>query len=66
VTRVARSSILPSTSADRRAGVKVTLKNFGRDRRYPIVNRFPGPARRCRSLTARHQDGAAKSEACDY
>jgi NAD+ synthase len=20
--------------------VKVTLKNFGRDRRYPIVNRF--------------------------
>ena len=29
-------------------GVKVTLKNFGRDRRYPIVNRFqelgPGPA----------------------
>ncbi|HEX4407251.1 MAG TPA: NAD+ synthase [Xanthobacteraceae bacterium] len=33
-------------------GVKVTLKNFGRDRRYPIVNRFidqgaamPGPDR---------------------
>nr|MBA2411404.1 NAD+ synthase [Burkholderiaceae bacterium] len=21
-------------------GVKVTLKSFGRDRRYPIVNRF--------------------------
>ena len=21
-------------------GVKVTLKNFGRDRRYPIVNKF--------------------------
>ena len=21
-------------------GVKVTLRNFGRDRRYPIVNRF--------------------------
>ena len=21
-------------------GVKVTLKNFGRDRRYPITNRF--------------------------
>jgi NAD+ synthase len=21
-------------------GVKVTLKNFGRDRRYPIINRF--------------------------
>jgi len=25
-------------------GVKVTLKNFGRDRRYPIVNRFHDPA----------------------
>jgi NAD+ synthase len=24
-------------------GVKVTLKNFGRDRRYPIVNRFADP-----------------------
>ena len=24
-------------------GVKVTLKNFGRDRRYPIVNRFSDP-----------------------
>ena len=21
-------------------GVKVTLRNFGRDRRYPIINRF--------------------------
>src|SRR5580692_8080783 len=26
-------------------GVKVTLKNFGRDRRYPIVNRFQDPGR---------------------
>ena len=24
-------------------GVKVTLKNFGRDRRYPIINRFNDP-----------------------
>jgi NAD+ synthase len=24
-------------------GVKVTRKNFGRDRRYPIVNRFRDP-----------------------
>jgi NAD+ synthase len=24
-------------------GVKVTLKNFGRDRRYPIVNHFRDP-----------------------
>jgi NAD+ synthase len=37
-------------------GVKVTLKNFGRDRRYPIVNRFraASPVR-----------GAAASEAAD-
>jgi NAD+ synthase len=26
-------------------GVKVTQKNFGRDRRYPIVNRFRDPGR---------------------
>jgi NAD+ synthase len=24
-------------------GVKVTLRSFGRDRRYPIVNRFRDP-----------------------
>src|SRR6266700_1631097 len=24
-------------------GVKVTLRNFGRDRRYPIVNKFRDP-----------------------
>jgi NAD+ synthase len=50
-------------------GVKVTLKNFGRDRRYPIVNRFrdsgaavPEPDR---SLL---KDGAAvaKGEAFDF
>jgi NH(3)-dependent NAD(+) synthetase (EC 6.3.1.5) len=30
-----------STSAgNRRRGVKVTRRNFGRDRRYPITNRF--------------------------
>ncbi len=47
-------------------GVKVTLKNFGRDRRYPIVNRFrdsgaplPAPDR---SLV---KNAAAKSEAYD-
>ena len=32
-------------------GVKVTLKNFGRDRRYPITNRFRDRARRCLHLT---------------
>ncbi len=49
-------------------GVKVTLRNFGRDRRYPIVNRFrdsgaplPEPDR---SLIA-GGPAAAKSEACD-
>ena len=48
-------------------GVKVTLKNFGRDRRYPIVNRFrdsgeplPAPDR---SLL---RDVAPKSEAYDF
>ena len=47
-------------------GVKVTRKNFGRDRRYPIVNRFrdsgaplPAPDR---SLV---KNAAAKSEAYD-
>jgi NAD+ synthase len=50
-------------------GVKVTLKNFGRDRRYPIVNRFrdsgaplPQPDR---SLLAGGA-AAAKSEAFDF
>jgi NAD+ synthase len=47
-------------------GVKVTLRNFGRDRRYPIVNRFrdsgePLPAAD-RSLL---RDVAPKSEAYD-
>jgi len=48
-------------------GVKVTLKNFGRDRRYPIVNRFrdsgaplPEPDR------ALAKNTAAKSEAFDF
>jgi NAD+ synthase len=49
-------------------GVKVTLKNFGRDRRYPIVNRFrdsgeplPAPDR-----TLLKSGGAAKTEAIDF
>ena len=48
-------------------GVKVTQKNFGRDRRYPIVNRFrdsgaplPEPER------ALAKNAAAKSEAFDF
>jgi NAD+ synthase len=49
-------------------GVKVTLKNFGRDRRYPIVNKFRDngapPAKPDNSLVA----GAVptKSEAVDF
>src|SRR5499427_2667614 len=49
-------------------GVKITLKNFGRDRRYPIVNRFrdPGtpPPQPDQSLVA--PSAAAKSEAFDF
>jgi NAD+ synthase len=47
-------------------GVKITLRNFGRDRRYPIVNRFrdPGtpPPQPDKSVVA----AAAKSEAFDF
>jgi NAD+ synthase len=49
-------------------GVKVTLRNFGRDRRYPIVNRFrdlgeplPEPDK-----TLLKAGAAAKSEAFDF
>ena len=47
-------------------GVKVTLKNFGRDRRYPITNRFrdPGtPLPQVEALPA--ASVAARSEAFD-
>ncbi len=48
-------------------GVKVTLKNFGRDRRYPITNRFrdpgtPLPAPDVSLVTGK----PAKSEAVDF
>ncbi|MEA2954444.1 MAG: synthase [Alphaproteobacteria bacterium] len=49
-------------------GVKVTLKNFGRDRRYPITNRFRGPG----TLPAApdpsilKSGAAAKSDAFDF
>jgi NAD+ synthase len=49
-------------------GVKVTLKNFGRDRRYPIVNRFrdPGtpPPEPDRTLVA--GSAMAKAGAADF
>jgi NAD+ synthase len=48
-------------------GVKVTLKNFGRDRRYPITNRFRDPGTPLpepdRSIV---KGAAAKSEAFDF
>ncbi|HEY1981872.1 MAG TPA: NAD+ synthase [Xanthobacteraceae bacterium] len=46
-------------------GVKVTLKNFGRDRRYPIVNRFndtggnPEPGRSAAKAPAMAKAGSA-------
>jgi NAD+ synthase len=44
VTRVARMLDLAEYKRRQSApGVKVTLRNFGRDRRYPIVNRFRDP-----------------------
>src|SRR5271169_282163 len=48
-------------------GVKVTLKNFGRDRRYPITNRFrdpgtPPPAPDVSLVTGK----PAKTEAFDF
>ncbi|MBX9775937.1 MAG: NAD+ synthase [Xanthobacteraceae bacterium] len=50
-------------------GVKVTLRNFGRDRRYPIVNRFrdsgaalPQPDR----ALLKDKSGSGKGEAFDY
>ena len=49
-------------------GVKVTLRNFGRDRRYPIVNRFRDsgepPLAPDAALVA--PPAAAKSEALDF
>ena len=49
-------------------GVKVTLKNFGRDRRYPIVNRFrdPGTALPEPDKSLLKNGGVAKTEAFDF
>jgi NAD+ synthase len=51
-------------------GVKITLKNFGRDRRYPIVNRFrdPGtpPPQPDATLAEPAATAAARSEAFDF
>ncbi|MPZ54914.1 MAG: NAD+ synthase [Rhizobiales bacterium] len=49
-------------------GVKVTLKNFGRDRRYPITNRFldPGAPLPQPDTSLLTEAVATKSEAFDY
>jgi len=48
-------------------GVKVTLKNFGRDRRYPIVNRFrDSGAPLPKPDDTLVKNAAAKSEAYDF
>jgi NAD+ synthase len=48
-------------------GVKVTLKNFGRDRRYPITNRFrdSGAVPAAPDASLMSNAGAARSEAFD-
>lgn len=48
-------------------GVKVTLKNFGRDRRYPITNRFRDPGTPLPAPDMSILNGKpAKSEAFDF
>ena len=49
-------------------GVKVTSRNFGRDRRYPIVNRFrdPGTPPPKPDPALKSPAAAAKSEAFDF
>ena len=48
-------------------GVKVTLKNFGRDRRYPITNRFRDPGTPLPAPDASLVTGMpAKTEAFDF
>jgi NAD+ synthase len=49
-------------------GVKVTLRNFGRDRRYPITNRFRDPGTKPAAPDATLAKGAvpAKNEAVDF
>jgi NAD+ synthase len=47
-------------------GVKVTLKNFGRDRRYPIVNRFNDPGTAYPEPDRTLVRGAATAGATDF
>ena len=70
VSRVARMLDLAEYKRRQAApGVKVTLKNFGRDRRYPIVNRFRdsgAPLPDPNHSLLRDGQAAAKSDACDF
>jgi NAD+ synthase len=47
-------------------GVKVTLRSFGRDRRYPITNRFRDPGIAVSAATTTARGVAAKSESIDF
>jgi NAD+ synthase len=47
-------------------GVKVTLRNFGRDRRYPITNRFRDTGAAALKSDPNGAKGAARREAIDY
>jgi NAD+ synthase len=47
-------------------GVKVTLRNFGRDRRYPITNRFRDAGTAAPKPDPNGAKGAAPREAIDY
>ncbi|MGB8488981.1 MAG: NAD+ synthase, partial [Xanthobacteraceae bacterium] len=47
-------------------GVKVTLRNFGRDRRYPITNRFRDTGAAALISDRTGAKGAARREAIDY
>jgi NAD+ synthase len=68
VTRIERLLYIAEYKRRQAApGVKVTLKSFGRDRRYPIVNRFrdPGTARDA-PLSSAVRGGASSREAVDF
>ena len=48
-------------------GVKVTLRSFGRDRRYPIVNKFRDPGTPLPEPDLSIAQGSvAKAESFDY
>jgi NAD+ synthase len=67
VTRIERMLYVAEYKRRQAApGVKVTLKSFGRDRRYPIVSRFRDPGVALPPPAASPVRGAAASEAVDF